>query len=265
MKVFILILILFNFSAFSKEKIRLTTGEWAPYISQSSAHYGLFSQITREAFDSQGVEVEFGFFPWQRVFQLSRDGEWDGTIAYAKTALREQIYYYSEPIYSGKYVFFNLKTHPFKWKSFEDLKGIKIGATRGFGGMGQDFITAEEKKIIDVERLADDTLSFNMLLLNRVQAVASDLDVGYALINKIFDEKNRNLFTHNEKHIQHAKYHLVMPKSLLKSERLIKKFNLGLALLKKTGRYNVLINEFNAKNILHRKPKKKVTYLSIAE
>lgn len=249
----ILFLFLFIQTSYAKEKIRLTTGEWAPYISESSAHKGLFSQITTEAFASQGIEVEYGFFPWQRVFQLSRDGEWDGTIAYAKTALREKIYHYSDPLYTGKYVFFNLKTHPFKWKSYEDLKGIKIGATRGFGGMGQAFITAEENKVIDVERLADDTLSFNMLLLNRVQAVASDLDVGYALINKIFDEKNRKLFTHNEKLIQNAKYHLVMPKSQIKSEHLIKKFNQGLALLKKTGRYEVLINEFTAKNNLHRK------------
>lgn len=260
MKVFILILIFLIFPAFSKEKIRLSTGEWAPYISESTAHYGLFSQITTEAFASQGVEVEYGFFPWQRVFQLSRDGEWDGTIAYAKTSLREKIYHFSNPIYTGTYVFFNLKTHPFKWKKYEDLKGIKIGATRGFGGMGQDFITAEEKKIIDVERLADDTLSFNMLFLNRVQAVASDMDVGYALINKIFDVKSRNLFTHNEKYIQYAKYHLAMPKSLIKSERLIKKFNSGLALLKKSGRYDVLIKEFNEKNILQRHSNPKASY-----
>lgn len=250
MKIIILNLFLLTFPAFAKEKIRLTTGEWAPYISESSANYGLFSQITTEAFASQGVDVEYGFFPWQRVFQLSRDGEWDGTIAYAKTAQREKIYHFSAPIYTGKYVFFNLKSLPFKWKKYEDLKGIKIGATRGFGGMGQDFLLAEEKKIIDVERLADDTLSFNMLLLNRVQAVASDLDVGYALINKIFDVKTRNLFTHNENYIQYAKYHLALPKSLNKSEHLIKKFNKGLALLKKSGRYDVLIKEFTAKNIL---------------
>ncbi len=234
----------------AKEKIRFTTGEWAPYISETLDHYGLFSQITTEAFASQGVEVEYGFFPWQRVFKLSRDGEWDGTIAYAKTAIREKYYFYSDSIYTGKYVLFNLKSHPFKWNKYEDLKGIKIGATRGFGGMGQEFIAAEEKKIIDVERVVDDSLSFNMLLLNRVQAVASDLDVGFELLNKLFDKKTVDLFTYNERIIQNAKYHLVMPKRLTKSASLIKKFNLGLAALKKSGRYDVLIKEFNAKNII---------------
>ena len=231
-----------NISA--REKIRLTTGEWAPYISDSLENKGLFAQITVEAFATQGIDVELGFFPWQRVFQLSRSGEWDGTIAYAKTFEREKYYNYSDPVYTGKYVLFHLKNHPLKWQKYADLKLITIAATRGFGGMGQEFIEAEERQVIKVNRLASDVQSFNMLLLNRVQAVASDAEVGYVLINKLFGTDKAKLFTHSDHLIQHAKYHLVLSKNLKNNALLMKKFNLGLSALKKSGRYAQIIKEF---------------------
>lgn len=242
--VLLVLFICFSLNISAREKIRLTTGEWAPYISENLKNKGLFSQITVEAFATQGVDVELGFYPWQRVFQLSKTGEWDGTIAYAKTLEREKYYNYSDPVYTGKYVLFHLKTHPLKWENYTDLKSITIAATRGFGGMGQDFIEAEERQVINVNRLASDDQSFNMLLLNRVQAVASDAEVGYVLINKLFGADKAKLFTHSDHIIQQAKYHLVLSKSFKNNALLMKKFNLGLNALKKSGRYAQIVKEF---------------------
>lgn len=233
-----------SFGLSAKEKIRLTTGEWAPYTSETLDNKGLFSQITIEAFATQDVDVELGFFPWQRVYQLSRTGEWDGTIAYAKTIERDQYYLYSEPIYTGNYVLFHLKAYPLKWQKYSDLSEIKIAATRGFGGMGQEFLEAEAKKVINVDRLASDDQSFSMLMLNRVQAVASDLEVGYVLINKLFGPERAAQITYSSRIIQQAKYHLVLAKSLKKNEELMKKFNTGLGILKQSGRYNQILAEF---------------------
>lgn len=233
-----------SFEISAKEKIRLTTGEWSPYTSAGLDNKGLFAQITIEAFATQDVEVELGFFPWQRVYQLSRSGEWDGTIAYAKTTEREQYYFYSEPVYTGQYVLFHLKGHPVKWQKYSDLHDVRIAATRGFGGMGQEFLEAEAKKVINVDRLASDDQSFNMLLLNRVQAVASDLEVGFVLINKLFGADKASQFTYSNRIIQHAKYHLVLAKNVKKNEELMKKFNTGLNVLKQSGRYNQILAEF---------------------
>lgn len=246
--VFLTVLI-FCANTSAKETVHLSTGEWAPYISEELEHKGLLSQIAAEAFALEGVEMKLDFFPWQRVYQLSKSGEYDGTLAYAKTDEREKIYFYSEPIYTGKYVLFHLKKYPLKWNKYDDLKHVKIAATRGFGGMGQEFITAEETKVIKVDRLASDVQSFKMLLLGRVQAVASDLEVGYALVHKNFSKKEFESIGHNERLIQNAKYHLVMSKGLKKSEGLIKKFNAGLNTLKKSGRYTKILNEYYQKKI----------------
>lgn len=247
--VFLFICISLNSNISAKEKVRLTTGEWSPYISEKLENKGIFAQITIEAFASQNIEVELGFFPWQRVYQLSKTGLWDGTIAYAKTKEREKYYIYSDPVYTGQYALFHLKRYPLKWEKYSDLHDIKIAATRGFGGMGQEFLEAEEAKVINVERLASDEQSFNMLLLNRVQAVASDVEVGEELINKLFGPEKAKLFTHSERLIQMSKYHLVLSKRLKKSDELMKKFNTGLNILKQSGRYNQIINEFNQRKI----------------
>ena len=62
--------------AVAEETIRITNGEWPPYMSKKLKHYGLASRITTEAFASQGVKVEYGFFPWARSKLLveHRDG-----------------------------------------------------------------------------------------------------------------------------------------------------------------------------------------------
>lgn len=233
----------------AKEVVRLTAGEWPPYISETLEHRGLISQITEEAFALQNIEMKLGFYPWERAYHLSRSGLWDGTIAISKTTEREKSYLFSEPIYTGKYVFFHLKSTPIKWQSYKDLAHLKIGAGRGFGGMGQDFLSAEANHVIKVDRVTTMLQAFSMLLLNRVQLVPSDLEVGYVLLNKNFDKTKIAQITHDNHIIQLTKYHLVLNKSSAKSVELMKKFNLGLNALRKSGRYNQIIKEFYQKKI----------------
>ncbi len=42
----------------SPKTIRISNGEWAPYMSENSAHYGLASHIVSEAFKLEGITVE---------------------------------------------------------------------------------------------------------------------------------------------------------------------------------------------------------------
>jgi polar amino acid transport system substrate-binding protein len=180
MRLLFAVFTLFTSLAFAKETIRISTGEWAPYISENLENKGILSQITSEAFALKGVEVDYGFFPWARAAQVSRSGEWEGTIAFIRLPEREKVYLYSDTIYIGHYAFFHLKSSPFTWDTYQDLKNTTIAATIGFGGMGEAFITAEKKGEIKVLRLNSDTQSFNMLMAKRAQVVPSDVEVGYA-------------------------------------------------------------------------------------
>jgi len=65
------------------ETIRLTNGEWQPFLSKDAPHHGFASHIVTAAFALVGVEVEYGFFPWKRSFKLAKEGTWDGSVVWS--------------------------------------------------------------------------------------------------------------------------------------------------------------------------------------
>lgn len=115
--------------------------------------------------------------------------------------------------------------------------------------MGQEFLNAEEKKVIQVDRVNTLLQAFNMMMLGRVKMVPSDMEVGYVLLQQNMDKKTLNEITHSEHLIQMTDYHLTLPKAATKSAELIKKFNRGLAALRKSGRYQKIVKEFYQKKI----------------
>lgn len=239
-----LILILTFHTASAKEVVRLSTGEWCPYVSESEPDNGIMVQITKEAFALKGVEVDLGFFPWGRATQSSKNGDWDGTIALVRLTEREPFYLFSEPLYVGRYAFFHLKNVDFKWKDYADLKNMTIASTIGFGGMGEDFMQAEKKGTIKVLRLGSDTQSFNMLMAKRADAVPSDVEVGYVLLRKLYGDK-AHLITHDSEHyIVKSDYRLAISKKIKNGPALIEKFNEGLAQLRKSGRYDEILRSW---------------------
>ena len=50
----------------TRDTIRLTNGDWQPFMSKNGPHHGIASHVVTEAFALVGVEVEYGFFPWKR-------------------------------------------------------------------------------------------------------------------------------------------------------------------------------------------------------
>lgn len=230
-------------TTFAKEVVKLSTGEWAPYISENLEDKGILSQITTEAFAAKDIEVTFDFFPWGRATQLSKSGEMDGTLAFVRLAEREPFYYFTDPLYTGRYAFFHLQSFDLKWKSYPDLKNVTIASTIGFGGMGEGFIKAEKDGVIKVLRLSSDTQSFNMLMAKRAEAVPSDVEVGYVLARKLYGEK-AGLLTHDTNYITVSDYRLAISKKHKDGQALVKKFNEGLAQLHKTGRYDEILRSW---------------------
>ncbi|WP_413291184.1 substrate-binding periplasmic protein [Bdellovibrio sp. HCB337] len=235
-------------TASAKEVVRLSTGEWSPYISENLENKGILSQIATEAFAQKGIELTLDFFPWGRTTQLSKSGEWDGTLAFIRLSEREPFYLFTDPIYVGHYAFFHLKSYPFKWKDYGDLKNVLIASTIGFGGMGEEFIKAEKDGTIKVLRLQSDTQSFNMIMAKRAEVVPSDVEVGYVLAKKLYG-KNADLMTHNSNYIVKSEYRVAISKKAKNAQALVDKFNEGLAQLRKSGRYDEILRSWYGKPI----------------
>ena len=87
-RIFILFLVLCglllqNSRGQAQSTIRIATEEYPPYTSQNLNHFGIDAHIVSEAFKTQGITVEYHFFPGARSYKLARTGTYDATLPWA--------------------------------------------------------------------------------------------------------------------------------------------------------------------------------------
>ena len=87
----------------AEETIRITIGEWAPYLSKDLKHYGVAARIVTDSFALEGVKVEYGFFPWARSKFLAQEGEWDGSAVWIHNAERAKDFLFSDSMFKSPF------------------------------------------------------------------------------------------------------------------------------------------------------------------
>ena len=224
----------------TQDTIRLTNGEWQPYLSKDVAHHGFASHVVTEAFAQVGVEVEYGFFPWARSFKLAKDGKWDGSVVWVDSEERRIDFLYSDPVVPSRFVFFHLKNTKFDWDTYEDLTNVRIGGTLEYA-YSKAFDEAEAAGIIKTNRAPDDETGLRKLLKRRIEVFPGEVMVTYAQIRDTFTEDEAALFTHHDKPIHVQPMYLLLSKKVPTSEQMRDRFNEGLRLLKESERYDQII------------------------
>ena len=238
-----LFILIVGTNGFTEEIVHLTTGEFPPYTSKKLDHFGVANRIIAEAFALEGYQVKFSFFPWKRAYQEAASGEFAGSSYWAKTTERVEQCYFSNPIWEDGWVFFHLKSYPFKWESFNDLKGIPIGGTLEYS-YGENFYKAEKEGIIKIQWVPMDILNYRKLKLGRIKIFPNVKIVGYYDLKNNFPPEEFRLFTHHPKQWNVSTNHLVMSKKLEKSKYLMEIFNRGLKRLRESGKVDQYLTEF---------------------
>ena len=227
---------------FAEETIVLATGEFPPLESESLIHYGLVPRIVTEAFRSEGVSVEFKFFPWKRAYEASRKGKVNGTFQWFQSSERVKDHYYSAPILEEIVVWFHLKSHPFDWNTLADMKDVEIGAIRGFT-YNPEFYKAIDEKQIKVQFVTKHKQNFDKMLVNHIEVFPETIDVGLYEITKNYPPETVSLFTYHRKPFHTTTNHLLLPRNREDSPRLLEKFNQGLKKLKENGKFEQYLLE----------------------
>lgn len=241
--------------SYAENIVRITNGEWRPFYSKSLKFYGPDSQIVTESFAMEGIKVVYGFFPWQRSYLLSKNGTWDGAIGWPYSKKRAKYHYYSElPINEGEWVFFHRKGFIFDWNNIDDLKKAKFGITIGEWILdGEDEVTkALRQGDLEIEYVRKDELNFLKLSMGRIDIFPQQLDVGYEQLNNLVTEKKLTKeaafnITHHHKPFRRMALYLLLSKKIKQNKDLIKLFNKGFKRLKKSGKYEEIINEISRK------------------
>ncbi len=239
-----LIILILNTAAAGEETIRLTSGEWAPHISENLKHYGVVSHIITESFASENIKVEYEFFPWKRSYILSKSGEFDGSIVWAPSLERKKDFYFTAPVIFSKKVFFHLKKYPFDWQTLDDLKGLQIGLIAQYS-YGDAFDQAVKEGRLNAQYIYKDKFNLKKLLAKRIHIFAMEIDAGYSMIHSEFQPEQIDLITHHPTPLQQTPFCVIISKQINpdRAKRLVASFNIGISRLKEKGLYDQFIIE----------------------
>ena len=225
--------------AYSKDVVKIAIGDWEPFTSSRADNAGISEELVKEAFALEDIQVDFHYFPWIRSYQYVEKGEFPATFPWAVTEKRKQeVYFSKEPLLTEQTVFFHLKSRPLKWDTFEDLKGLRIGGTLGYA-IGEIL----EKNGLTLDYVSKEDFNYHKLIKGRLDIFPAAYYVGYHQINMLFQPNEAKLFTHHPKILEEINYYMVFSKNIPNARKLIEQFDTGLRKLKKSGRYNEIIQK----------------------
>ncbi|MGI0117604.1 substrate-binding periplasmic protein [Zooshikella sp. RANM57] len=232
----------FCFAENTLKTVAITSGEWPPYTSQSLKDGGVFTKLTSEAFKVMGYSIDVKYYPWQRSYFVAASGQADASLAWAPTDEREKDFVFSDPVTFSTKVFFHLKAFKFDWMDLNDIKHLRIIATKKYT-YGNKFDVAAKQKKINVIYSNSDEQKFSMFLAGRADLVPMEKLVGLYLLKHKFSEPQASRITFHNKSLQNTPICVAFSKKL-NSKRLIKllqDFNDGLAKLKESGQYDKIL------------------------
>ncbi|WP_420414824.1 substrate-binding periplasmic protein [Roseibium sp.] len=224
-------------------KIRLTNGEWAPYQSENLPEYGAASELVTKAFEAVGIEVEYGFFPWNRAMMLVERGAWDGTFMWVLTPERERLYLPSDPLFTLREVVFFSHDNPVAAQKAEDLTGKVMGALDS-SAFGRQFTPLVENDSIIVARVPNNQQLFQMLAMGRVDFVPELETSGYDAVREYLTEDQRNRISHLESLTYPWSYHLLISRQTEDGPYFVDAFNRGMAIIRANGEFERIIGSY---------------------
>jgi polar amino acid transport system substrate-binding protein len=219
-------------------------GEWAPLVSKDLKHNGVISRIVEESFAYSNIRVKHEWVPWKRAYYNVAVKHWDLSPGYSKNPEREAEVLFSDPLFEKYQVFFHLKTYLFNWNSYDDLKGLRIGATGGYY-YGKVFENAGKTGSLAIEYVPTDLQNLRKLLHGRIQIFPMNILTGYSFIQKQFPPQQAALFTHHPKKLAPPNKSYVVFSKNERGRKLARIFNKGLKELKASGKYQRYFEESN--------------------
>lgn len=220
-----------------KKHVSIAAGEYLPWSSEKLEGGGFLHRIITEAFELQGVTVEYTYYPWARSYEQAKAGKYDAASFWACSVDRQEFFYCSNPIGKEDVVFFYHRDKPLgSWQRLQDLKGYRIGATQGYT-YTRDFWDAANSKLLDVRVVNRDELSMKMLLRQRLDLVVMGYVAGVSLINTNFKPVEIAQIRSHSNPLTSLTFHLLVPRNAKNGKELIKEFNAGLIKLRASGKY----------------------------
>jgi polar amino acid transport system substrate-binding protein len=223
-------------------ELQISVGDWPPYLSSEFKHNGVIAHLISDLMADEGYRVTFRFLPWPRAYADAAAGKYQASAVWMHKAERDADFIFSAPLLNEQFVFFHLKSLPFDWQRFDDLKGMKLGGGLEYS-YGPEFDAYIASGNVQMERVSSDAQNFGKLLKERVVLYPQEINVGYAALRNHFSPAEMARITHHPKPLLNNLSYLMLPKKLPGSQALLERFNRRLQNYRDSGRYQQYFND----------------------
>jgi polar amino acid transport system substrate-binding protein len=232
----------------AKQVLPVGLSEFPPfeYKNASGKVVGADTEIVEAVLRRAGYVPDFKVQPWARVQQSALRGEFAMVFSMTKSKEREALYWFSEPINAVKDVFFKDKKTPLLWKTYDDLKTMRVGGSAGYGydaGFKQASIEKRFAAYLEVFDAEPESSGLRLLSSGAIDAFVCEVSVCQYLI-KINAPKFDHLNFSPQPIGLVRPYYAAFPKSWPNSENLQREFNAGLAKLIQEGEWRKILVKY---------------------
>jgi polar amino acid transport system substrate-binding protein len=219
------------------ESISLATLEWPPYTGTNLVNNGFTAEIVDAAFEAVGVKTQTTFLPWARGLKEVSEGHIDAIYPAYYSTERLENYTYSDQFVSGPLVFIKRKDIQVDFKELQDLKQYSIGVVLGYVN------TAEFDKadFLNKKAVKSDEQNIVKLIKGRLDLAVVDKFTALNILATRYPESLGKL-DFVTKPLDEKPLHVMCSKISKRQQELCSRFNQGLNILRKNGKYQEIIN-----------------------
>ena len=217
--------------------LKLASSTYYPHYAEDLPQQGAVTEVVRQAFLLQGIEIDVDFMPFARAYRESQQANYVGLIAAWYDDQRAEDFYYSQPLYANHIVFFKRKSDAIQYRNYADLAKQRLRLALVQGYLQPEGLLDSQPNMISV---AQDEQAFQMLAKGRVDLVPADkLNGLYLLQQKLPAEIDK--LDYMTPALEIRPMYLLLSKQDPRSELLMQQFNAGLTELRQSGQYQQIL------------------------
>jgi len=222
------------------ETVALTTGQDDPPFTDSKrADGGIATRLVLEAFRTAGTQPKLDWLPWKRGYSLTRNGTYQASFPYLRTAKREQDFLFSDPIFSDPSYLWTRTGDTLSVDDPEGFKGRTICVPQSYHSPLQDLLAASiASGKVKVERPETPDKCVQMLAAGRVDALSGEAE---EIAGPRRTLGRADSISRSRTPLAKLDFCVIFPRNGIGSAALLDRFNAALRRMRGDGRYAALM------------------------
>lgn len=231
----------------SSKELHFAGDIWCPYMCNeaTSKQQGYVLDMANEIFAKHNISIKFSIIPWARTLLKAEKGEIDGIVAAYKEGREDKYFFPSEDFGKSITKFYVIKDNHWFYHSADSLKSVRIGTILGYVYGGEiDLIHKYAKKVIPTGGENGAEKNIRKLQNGEIDVTIEDDNVTNYVLKKI---EMTDIIKEAGSIGKKSGVYIGFPKILPESEKYAKILSDGLAQMKKTGRFQQILKNYNIK------------------